>query len=211
MSARCLTPCNGGCTFAENPSRAAPEARIIWHADLDPGTLRVIAVPCPDVDPDGIDAERLAPWLAFATDAQGREHAVLSDGWHHIRLDVDLGSIASNLPVRLHYRIIGLVSAEPKLLPLRRLIDLCRRGRFARSLFPRDPRVDRWLVMLRVHDAVTAGASHREIAQALFGAARVAADWTAPSDALRSSIRRLVRGADLLAGGGYRWLLSARP
>lgn len=202
---------SGGFTFAEHPDRAAPEARIIWHADLDPGTLRVIAVPSDPANPDSIRTDRLAPWLALATDSHGREHAVLSDGWHRIRIDVDEGSIAREEAVLLHYRLLGVTSAEPKILPLRRFLELCRRGRFARSLFPRDPRIERWLTVLRVHDALAAGASQREIGAALFGEERIVLDWSDSSDSLRSRVRRLVRDARTMACGGYRHLLTRGP
>ncbi len=203
-------PSSGGFTFAEHPDRAAPEARIIWHADLDPGTLRVIAVPSDPADPDSIRTDRLAPWLALSTDSDGREHAVLSDGWHRIRIDVEEGSIAREEAVLLHYRLLGLASAEPRILPLRRFLELCRRGRFARSLFPRDPRIERWLTVLRVHDALAAGASQREIGEALFGEDRIVLDWNDDSDSLRSRVRRLVRDAQAMARGGYRYLLHRR-
>jgi hypothetical protein len=205
-----LSRSSGGFTFAEHPDRAAPEARIIWHADLDPGTLRVIAVPSDPADPDSIRTERLAPWLAIATDSDGREHAVLSDGWHRIRVDVEEGSIAREEAVLMHYRLLGIASAEPKILPLRRFVELCRHGRFARSLFPRDPRVERWLKVLRVHDALAAGASQREIGAALFGEDRILLDWSEQSDSLRSRVRRLVRDAHTMARGGYRYLLQRR-
>jgi len=201
---------SGGFTFAEDPDRAAPEARIIWHADLDPGTLRVIAVPSDPADPDSIRTERLAPWLALATDSDGREHAVLSDGWHRIRIDVEEGSITREQAVLLHYRLLGVASAEPKILPLRRFLELCRRGRFARSLFPRDPRIERWLTVLRVHDALAAGASQRDIGAALFGEDRIVPDWNDHSDSLRSRVRRLVHDAQAMARGGYRHLLQRR-
>jgi hypothetical protein len=201
---------SGGFTFAENPDRAAPEARIIWHADLDPGTLRVIALPSNPADPDSIRTEHIAPWLAIAPDDDGREHAVLSDGWHRIRIDVEEGSIAREEAVLLHYRLLGVASAEPKILPLRRFIELCRHGRFARSLFPRDPRVERWLTVLRVHDALAAGASQREIGAALFGEDRILLDWSGRSDSLRLRVRRLVRDAHTMARGGYRNLLHER-
>ena len=201
---------SGGCTFAEDPDRAAPEARIIWHADLDPGTLRVVAVRSDPVDPDSIRTAWLAPWLAIATDGDGREHAVLSDGWHRIRIDVEEGSLAREEAVLLHYSLVGVASAAPKILPLRRFIDLCRHGRFARSLFPRDPRVERWLTVLRVHDALAAGASQREIGAALFGEERILPDWGERNGSLRSRVRRLVREARAMARGGYRHLLRRR-
>jgi hypothetical protein len=202
-------PRPGGCTFAEHPDLQAPEARIIWHADLDPGAIAVTAIPADPSDPDGIRIDRIAPWLAVSTDAAGREHAVLSDGWHHIRLDIEEGRLAGQEAVLLHYRIYGLASAETRLL--RRFLDLCRHRRFARSLFPRDPWIDRGIAMLRVHDAIREGASQREIGAALFGGERIERDWAEPSDSLRSRVRRLVREARAMAQGGYRQLMRRRP
>ncbi|QNG49728.1 DNA -binding domain-containing protein [Sphingobium yanoikuyae] len=68
--------------------------------------------------------------------------------------------------------------------------------------------LDRWLMALRVQDALIAGASQREIAIALFGAERIPVDWRSASDSLRSRVRRLVREARILAGGRYRGLLG---
>lgn len=197
----------GGCTFAEDPARSAPEARIIWHVDLDPGTLRVEAFPTDRTDPDGLDLERVAAWLTVVTDPDGYDHAVLSDGRHHIRLDVAQGRLAGETLVHLHYRLHGLSSAEAGLLPLRRLLHLQRHRRFARSLYPRDPWIERGIQLLRVHDALADGASQREIGAVLFGEARVAEDWNDRSDSLRSRVRRLVREAKTLALGGYRDLM----
>jgi hypothetical protein len=201
---------SGGCTFAERPDLTAPQARIIWRAELDPGTLQVLALPVDPGDPDGFDPARLRPWLAVVTDPDGHEHAVLSDGWHHIRLDVEAGSLREGRPVLFQYRLAGLVSAAPKILPLRRLLELSRRGRFAPSLFPPDRRIERWLALLQVHDALRAGAGQREISEAMFGAARTRADWRGRSDSLRSRVRRLVKDARLMASGGYRSLLRPR-
>ncbi|MFA5969664.1 MAG: DUF2285 domain-containing protein [Sphingomonas sp.] len=168
-------------------------------------------MPADPSDPDSIRVDRIAPWLSIAIDETGREHAVLSDGWHHIRLDIEEGRLAGQAAVLLHYRILGLASAEARLLPLRRFLDLCRHRRFARSLFPRDPRIDRGIEMLRVHDAIGQGASQREIGAALFGDERVARDWVGESDSLRSRVRRLVREAHAMARGGYRQLMRRRP
>lgn len=203
-------PRNGGSTFAEHPALAVPDARIIWRADLDPGTLRVIAVPASRGDPDGIDPSALAPWLTIVADVEGVEHAVLSDGWHRIRLDLAGGSLRAGAPVIFHYQLHGIRSAVPKTLPLRRLLDLCRNRRFAVSLFPHDRSVDRGLELLRVHDALAEGASQREIASALFGAERLEDGWRGSSDSLRSRVRRLVHDAAAMARGGYRLLLRRR-
>ncbi|MES1973349.1 MAG: DUF2285 domain-containing protein [Pseudomonadota bacterium] len=208
-SSPATTPSNGGFTFAERPEVEAPDARIIWHADFDPGTVRVVASPVARGDPDAIDPTLLAPWLTLVRDFHG-EHAVLSDGWHHIRLDIEQGSLAGGEPVLLEYRLKGIVSAESRILPLRRLIDLCRNRRFSRSLYPPDRRVDRWILALRVHDAVMDGASQSDIARELFGDALERGEGDRRSDSLRSRVRRLVAEARRLAGGGYRALMRWR-
>lgn len=207
-SNRATTRSNGGFTFAERPEVEAPDARIIWHAELDPGILPVAAEPIGRGDPDAIDPATLAPWLTIVRGTDG-EHAVLSDGWHHIRLDIEQGSLANGGLVLLRYRLQGIASAEARILPLRRLIDLCRNRRFSRSLYPPDRRVERWILALRVHDAVMDGASQSDIARALFGDALESGE-DRRSDSLRSRVRRLVGEARRLAGGGYRALMRWR-
>lgn len=200
---------NGGFTFAERPEVEAPDARIIWRADMDPGALRALAVPIEADHPDAIDAAALAPWLTIVSDGAG-EHAVLSDGWHHIRIDIARGSLARGRPVKLHYEVHGVASAEAKILPLRRLLDLYRKRRFSVELYPPDRRVVRWIVALRVHDALAAGASHSEIARVLFDDELERSTPSGWSDSVRSRVRRLVAEARRLAGGGYRALLNRR-
>ncbi|MCC2977136.1 DUF2285 domain-containing protein [Sphingomonas sp. PL-96] len=201
----------GGFTFAEDPVVPAPEARILWHADLDPGALPVRVEPLPAANPDAIDLDRLAPWLTVVAGAECQEHAVLTNGWQRIRIDVESGSLMAGGPVLLRYQLQGVATAEPRLLPLRRLMALCRSGRFASTLFPHDPRTGRWVECLRVADARAGGASYRDIALALFGDARVASEWHAGGRSLHSRVRRLAKAAGDLAAGGYRNLLRPRP
>jgi hypothetical protein len=63
---------------------------------------------------------------------------------------------------------------------------------------------------LQALDAAQAGASLREIAEGLFGATEVAADWHADS-ALRARVRRLVQRGRALVNGGYRELAGLGP
>ncbi|GAB2468682.1 DUF2285 domain-containing protein [Comamonas humi] len=58
---------------------------------------------------------------------------------------------------------------------------------------------------LQALDATLAGASLREVAEGLFGADAVAADWHADGE-LRARVRRLVRRGTALMRGGYRQL-----
>jgi hypothetical protein len=63
---------------------------------------------------------------------------------------------------------------------------------------------------LQALDAKLAGASLREVAQALFGAQAANADWHADS-ALRARTRRLVQRGQALMRGGYRELVGFAP
>lgn len=63
---------------------------------------------------------------------------------------------------------------------------------------------------LQALDATLAGASLREVAEGLFGADAVAADWH-KDGALRARVRRLVRRGDALMRGGYRRLAQLAP
>jgi hypothetical protein len=176
---------------------------------MDPGTIPVVAHPIEPDHPDAIDPLVLERWLTVVRDLHG-EHAVLSDGWHHIRIDIERGSLSAGQPVVLDYKLRGVASAEPRVLPLRRLLDLCRNRRFSVSLYPPDRRVERWILALRVHDAIMAGASQRDIAHVLFGAETQGAEADRRFDSLRSRVRRLAADAVHLAAGGYRLLMKAQ-
>lgn len=63
---------------------------------------------------------------------------------------------------------------------------------------------------LQALDATLAGATLRELAEALQGTAVVAADWHADS-ALRARVRRLAQRGAALMRGGYRRLLQHAP
>jgi len=201
--------CSGACTFAEDPARASPDARLIWDARVDPDILGVTAVPVDPGHADRFDPGRFACWLEIVVDPEGREHAVLSDGYRRIRIDVEEGSMAGGHPVLLRYALEGTVGCgtEARIMPLRRLAGLLRTGRFLPALFPRERRIERMLEVLRVADALSSGASQRDIAAGLFGSERVGADWRGVSDSLRSRVRRLVREARKMAAGGYRTLM----
>lgn len=196
-----------GCAFAEDPARPAPEARLLWHADLDPFVLQVRAVPSGSSDPEAIDLGRLMRWATIVRGGGG-EHVALSDGWQRIRIDVVEGTLVEEGPARLDYLLSGLSRVDAPVLTLRRMLGLWRTGRFARPLYPAEPGLARRLETLRVGDALAAGASYREMAVALYGEERVRSDWKGRSDYLLSRVRRRVAEARAMAAGGWRALLA---
>jgi hypothetical protein len=156
--------------------------------------------------PDAIDFARLATPLVVLRDTDGTEHLLLRDGAGRLRIDI-VGGTALAGPVVPHVALAGLDAIGPRLLALRRLRGLSRRGHLPRTLFAREQRAPRWTMMLRLLDGLDDGASQRDIAGALFGPDRVAAEWRGASDHLRLAVQRLGREARRLVSGGYRALL----
>lgn len=198
-------PC-WGCAFAEDPDRAAPVARILLSASVDPGVLRAEAVAAA-CESGGFDLRHLARLRITIARSATVEHLAIDDGRRRLRVDVVGGTLLEG-PVRLRFLIDGSDGLDQSALTLRRLAALLRRGRLLPSLYPTDTRLARWTAALRVKDALTAGASHREIAIALHGIDHVAEHWGGRSDALQSRIRRAAALARRLAAGGYRDLLK---
>jgi hypothetical protein len=87
------------------------------------------------------------------------------------------------------------------------LNDLRASGRLLPRHFPPEPRGRRLALILQALDGWRAGASHRQIAVALFGRQRVEADWADPGDHLRDRVRRALRKGRAFMNGGYRQFL----
>ncbi|HEY0630114.1 MAG TPA: DUF2285 domain-containing protein [Sphingomicrobium sp.] len=193
----------GLCRF-EDPYRRVPAARPLWRTEVHPFVLGVEARPGKGAD--DFDLERVAAGSILVRGAGDREHLMISDGLHAVRIDVLAGSLARG-PVELSYRLAGLASAERPLLTLRRLLALWRTGRFCRSVHAAEAKAGRWVLMLRAHDAVADGAGQREIAAELLGGRVVPKRWRVEESSVRSWVQRLVRSARSAADGGYRKLL----
>lgn len=195
----------GGCTFAEQPDRRATDARILWRAEHDPFVLAVSAESVDPGSPDSIDLATLAVPATLIVTADD-ERMAICDGLRRIRLDIVAGTMREG-PVRLHYHLAGFSAVEPKLLTLRRLLALQRLGRFARGLDVKEPRVARWIMMLRAHDMAAMGETQREIAAQLFGVG-IGREWRTTSDSVRLRVQRLLRDAAAMVDGGYLRLLA---
>lgn len=189
----------------EDPSRPAPAARPVWTARLHPLVLAA-AAERPTLNMDAFDIAALGALATIVDGRTGKQHVLICDGLRAIRLDVEAGSLRQG-PVQLRFLIRGIRSAERPLLSLRRLLALCRGGRFAQSLHPPDVRASRFILMLRANDAIAEGATQREIAATLLNAEAAEQRWRVNAPTLRVRAQRLVRAAKLMSAGGYRSLL----
>lgn len=169
---------------------------MFWSADRSIGVLQADAETCASEDRDAFDLAALpcSGWLKRGPD--GYEELLLAEGPRRLALATRGASMVAG-PVRLRYRLAGLVEAEARLPGLTRLLTLMQHGRLLAA--PHEPprRAGRWAMALRTFDARRAGASQREIAVALFGVARVETDWYGRDD-LRKTVARLIRTGDRL-------------
>jgi hypothetical protein len=144
--------------------------------------------------------------IAVRTDEQGVHfHYTLGNG-DTLQI-LRLTSIAADKP------LVALIPLDQDGLDRIQATERLLRALMGRPV-PRDTRLTpqqrrRARHMLQAVDGRTNGASYREIAEAIFGAPRVAADpWkTSP---LRDTTMALVRDALAMIAGGYRTLLRRR-
>lgn len=200
---RGLSP--GGCDFAEAVDTQATDARLFWHEELDAAVLLAVARP-PTAHNTGFDVRSLSNLATILCDTTF-ERLSLSDGYHHLRIDIASGSLLRG-PVTLRFLIDDDARAPAKLTEILRFRALRSRGSFAKWLEPALPQRRRWVLQLRALDAVNAGATTREIASALFPIRAAREDWRNDGESVRSSIRRLIANARRMSEVGYRAILS---
>ncbi|MBX3563602.1 MAG: DUF2285 domain-containing protein [Sphingomonas sp.] len=135
-------------------------------------------------------------------------HLLITDGWRRLRIDL-YGYNSAGAPNLPRWQLSG-IDLNSQLLSLRRLVSVARSQRFGGHLWPRDPRTRRWILALRAHDAIAAGAGHRELAE-LFGGVTGDARWRSREPSLRLQAQRLAALTRTLQGMGFadRYLASA--
>lgn len=179
---------------------------VFWCSDLHAPVLVVDAIPVECDEADAFCLRDLPHSIVVLRHRGVCEHVLIADGPRCIRIEVRKGTLLEG-PVRLDFALCADRHVEAKILMLRRLTGLCRLGRFPVTLFPPERRARRWAMALQAWDGRQAGASQRDIARVLHGDHAVHDDWNGQSDYLRTHIRRLLRTADGLIGGGWRKLL----
>ncbi|HEV2593639.1 MAG TPA: DUF2285 domain-containing protein [Sphingomicrobium sp.] len=190
----------------EDAEASVPRARPLWRSDINPQVL-VADFSRESREETGFELDRFRH-LAHLVSERETDHLLLTDGLRAIRLDAPRGAFETR-DMRLRFRIGAVPLSEFSVLALRRFLALARRGRFARSLHRPEPRAPRWILQLRAHDGLEAGADLREIAEELLGRSTAETRWRTRDPSLRSQAQRVVRSARVLANGGFRQLLGA--
>jgi len=182
------------------------DARLFWQSGVDPSVVVAEAEPISPTHIDAFDIARFADKADLVMDGHGHEALLLDDGEHQIQLDIRRGTLGKG-PVRLRYVVEGNQQVDAKLRTLTRLRAFQRLGRFPKALFPIETGAAKWALALQAFDGAASGASHREIAVALYSERRVAEEWNGASDFLRMRVRRLLTFARRMVDGEYTKLL----
>lgn len=195
-----------------DPKLRADEAEIFWLPELRASSIILVAAP---IGPAS-DEEPPAPFSIAPSAAELRSHSKLvahrtSDDGEHVLLQSRQGQCQLWLPdLQAAGRPLAAVILLDELTPHRAeavlsFWHMLRDKSPRRAEHPPDTR--RSFSLLRALDGHLDGASYRQIAERLFGKARVAADpWKTAS--LRDATIRLVRGGIALMRGGYRKFLK---
>lgn len=173
----------------EDPACCSALARVWWRKDVDPFVLTAAAAPC--AGSEAFSADRL-PVAAAVERLGGAERLLVTDGARSLRVDIVAGTLLEG-PVYLTWQLPGLAAAAAPMHALARFIVLCRTGILRRGTYPSSAAARRWALLLRVGDALDAGASQREIAGAFFGEEAIGRRWRVNAAARRTQIQRLVR------------------
>jgi hypothetical protein len=195
-----------GCLNVEDSALPASDGMILWSSALDPSVVRSVAVPAATGQVGAFNLRHFGGSAVLVAGGAGAEHLLIGASSGGLRLDLLEGTLLQG-PVMLRYDFSAVGDIEPLLAPLRAFHHFCRTGELSPPL-PRKRQRDRRVVdALRTHDALQAGASIRDVGILLFGARRVAEEWGAPGEALKSHSRRMIALARRMAGGAWRGLL----
>ncbi len=177
---------------------------MFWRPEACPHVLPVTAVPAVSTAPFSLAELRHPTALLVLPDRT--QHLLARDSSRSLQLAVRGSSLLQPVNLRTD-AIFDARQLRARLTALESLNALISKQTLPDHLFPIDPRSRRLRHVLQALDGFLAGATYRDIAVALFGEARVLADWSDPRRNLFDQVRRAVRRGRHLMNGGYRSFL----
>jgi hypothetical protein len=200
--------CAGASFFSDPPELDAASAAVWWDPRACPHVLPLVACRCRAGDV--ARAFRLSDIpcrTRLLLGSDGQQHLLFRDAERALQLTVSGASLLE--PVHLLTEaLVGPHVRPARLAALQAFNQVCQHGRIPSSRLPDASHRRRSRLVLQALDGWLAGATQRQIATALFGAARVDADWGDPRGHLRDRVRRAIRRGRALMEGGYRSLLQ---
>lgn len=188
--------------FADAPERDARVGRVLWDTRA-----------CPSVLP--LHVSKPARWLASVRSVarvdvtvvcrSGRHDVLVRQGNRRLQLVIHECPSAVTPLTEI---VLSPEALRPRVDALSALNELLSRGRLPHDTGRPPTRSRRLTLLLRALDAASTGASHRDIARALFGSRRTERDWPDPRENLRDQVRRAIHAGRRLSVHAYRRLLK---
>jgi hypothetical protein len=185
-----------------DPIIDARSANPIWHPD-PPSTLRIVRASAAE---EGLKLYDLqiegTPYMVRDDQGTYRTASTKSNTWRVHLADslADDDRIAIAIPVDEFAR--RRVAAADRFI-----VDLKAKSAATPKRLSASNRADRFhSSVLQTIDGAAAGATHRQIAVAIYGQRRVSASWTPDGD-LRARIRYFLKRGSALVNGGHRKLI----
>lgn len=202
-SAHDTAPRSWGLLQFSDPDTSALDLDLFWRPDCITHVARCQAQPAFGVETDTVSLRMFTARCGVLL-ADGRELVAVRGRKNFACLEIVEGSILQG-EVTLTFIHEGFESAARHHETLGKLRHMMRpQGNTAQdSQMP----PCKYLHYLMALDGHLAGASYRQIAQALYGKDSVGAYWTDDTRGLKSKVRRAVAQGLALMSGGYRDLL----
>ena len=201
--------------FAD-PERSCDEANVFWRPDLFAGALPIQTVRIDDAesrDPNGrhdeIELRRLQTRRVILDTVDGARHIVLCGRRFWVQLVCDSpASVGERCAIEV--KINSTRHYQRKLDTASQLLSLYHSAGGKISLIGRSRDSTRLSQGLIAIDIVNAGGSHRDVAEAIYGAEKVAERWGGESRYYEDWARRLVARARFMVNEGYLDLLAKK-
>lgn len=193
--------------WAASPDADARHASVVWDHRATTRVLKAVALqPRMSFGGQVLDLDQIAVEKTLVLAADGAQNLLLRDGFRSLQIAI-VGA-----PITAPFCLF-VDTAVPEVRPDIQLALLgCWRAiragiAWPDECFPPHAYAKRAARVLLALDGHLAGVSHREIATALVGEARVDRDWSDPGEHLRDTVRRAVARGLALMEGGYRMFL----
>ena len=191
-----------------DPSLNGLEADVFWLPEAFPGVLRAyVGRKARSGWSAAVSLKDLQCRKAILDPVRGEQSLLLRSRGRLVQLQCDGDSIAID-PLAVSLVIGGISAIEGGNRSLRSLAELYRHGGRDHPSVDWTPQSLGLRNALIALDAASHGASHREIAEVIFGPRCVARDWSGGHGWMKSRIVRALRKGRQLVEGGYRDLLK---
>lgn len=193
----------------EDPSRSALDAEVFWRMKVCRQILPLAAGAMrPGTAAETLNVEKLqCRTTIYPLGVEDRQEVLFAQAGRFLQLAV-FGSVPLSEALLLTPALPSLPYCESRLLAVRRFTDLIKHGTMRPSLYQRERRAPRLMLVAQALDGWLARASYRDIGIALFGAASVERDWSHSGNHLRDRVRRAIGHGRTLANDGYRGFLG---